>query len=143
MKLIKTGKAKRLAIETVPEVVEEKPKKKKSSGNKLPSNEYKDEINPIEVPINESGKLVVSVKRGGEFGLPKVDIRFYSTTEVYTGFTKKGVNFDLVLLPDLIKALIQATTECYKEGLYEEFEGTEEYERMKEAEENQKEFDEV
>lgn len=143
MKLIKTGKAKRLAIETVPEVVEEKPKKKKSSGNKLPSDEYKDEINPIEVPINESGKLVVSVKRGGEFGLPKVDIRFYSTTEVYTGFTKKGVNFDLILLPDLIKALMHATAECYEEGLYEEFEGTEAYERLIRDEENQKEFDEV
>lgn len=148
MKLIKTGKSKRLAIETVPEVVvpevveEVKPKKKKS-GNKLPSDEYRDEITPIDVPINESGKIVVSVKRGGEFGLPKVDIRFYSTTEVYTGFTKKGVNFDLVLLPDLIKALMHATTECYEEGLYEEFEGTEEYERMKEVEESIKDFDEV
>lgn len=122
MKLIKTGKAKRLAIETaVPEVVEEKPKKKKSSGNKLPSDEYKDEITPIDIPLNESGKLVVSVKRGGELGLPKVDIRFFSTTEVYTGFTKKGINFDLYILPELMRVLESVSDEVEDKGLYDDF----------------------
>lgn len=128
MKLLK-GKAKKLnVIEEEVTPVKEEPKKKKSSGNKLPSDEYKDEITPIEIPLSESGKLVVSVKRGGELGLPKVDIRFYATTEVYTGFTKKGVNIDLSVLPDLRAALESAHEQCAEKGLYEDFESEEEEE---------------
>lgn len=102
-------------------VVEEKPRKN-TKGNKLPPDEYRDEIPPKEIVLDDNGKLVISVKRGGEYGLPRVDIRFYATTEVYTGFTKKGVNFDLNYLPDLLEILNDVSDEVDEKGLFEEFE---------------------
>ena len=88
-------------------------KKKKE----LPADVYKDEIEPIELEIDETRKFVVSVKRGGEFGLPMCDIRQFQTTELYTGFTKKGVNFPIELLPDLIEILHVAYGACEEKEL--------------------------
>ena len=103
-------------------VEEEKKPRKSTKGNKLPSDEYRDEIPPKEIVLDDNGKLVISVKRGGEDGLPRVDIRFYATTEVYTGFTKKGINFDLNYLPDLLEILNDVSDEVDEKGLFEEFE---------------------
>lgn len=115
---------KRLSHRTRVSVIEEnKPEKsRKSNKNLLPSDEYKDEIPPVEVPIDSNGKLIVSVKRGGEMGLPKVDIRYFSTTPECTGFTKKGVNFDLDILPLLKSVLCDVIIDCDEKGLFEEFE---------------------
>lgn len=96
--------------------------RKSCKDNKLPSDEYKDEIEPIEIKLDDTGKLVISVKRGGEFGLPKVDIRLFATTEVYTGFTKKGINFNLDKLPKLKAILCDVIEECDEKGLFEDFE---------------------
>lgn len=93
----------------------EQEKKKKT----LPPDTYKDEIEPIEVVIDESRKFIFSVKRGGEFGLPCVDFRQYSTTEAYTGFTKKGVNFPLEYLCDIIDALQSVQESCEEKGIQE------------------------
>lgn len=105
----------------VQEEVKEKKQHKSCKDNLLPPDEYRDEIDPVEIPLNENGKLVISVKRGGEFGLPKVDIRFFAT-EVYTGFTKKGVNFDLDKLPKLKAILCDVIDECDEKKLFEDFE---------------------
>lgn len=75
----------------------------KASTKKLPPDEYKEEIPAEEVYVDETRKIVVSVKRGGEDGLPMVDVRQFQMSEVYTGFTKKGINIPLSLLPDLIQ----------------------------------------
>lgn len=91
-------------------------KTSKSEG-RLPPDEYKDEIEPKEIVLDENGKLVISVKRGGEYGLPCVDIRHYVTTERFTGFTRKGVNFPLELLLELIDALREVSDECDRKGL--------------------------
>lgn len=99
-------------IEEVPE-----PKKEERKVSALPPDDYKDEIEPKEIEIDENGKLVISVKRGGEFGLPHVDIRHYVTTERYTGFTRKGVNFPLELLLELLESLKDAYDECERKGL--------------------------
>ena len=109
-----------LKTKEVESVVEEKPRKS-TKGNKLPPDEYRDEIEPVEIPLDSKGKLVVSVKRGGEYGLPKVDIRFYATTDVFTGFTKKGVNFNLDRLPQLKSVLCDVIEECDEKGLFEDF----------------------
>lgn len=106
----------------VTEVEEPKKTRKSCKDNKLPPDEYKDEIEPIEIKLDDTGKLVISVKRGGEFGLPKVDIRFFATTEVYTGFTKKGVNFNLDKLPKLKAILCDVIEECDEKGLFGDFE---------------------
>lgn len=103
-------------------IVESKPEPKKEEKTKepyreLPPDEYKDEIPPKEIPIDETGKLVISVKRGGEYGLPHVDIRHFVTTERFTGFTKKGINFPLEFLYELMDLLRDVSDECERKGL--------------------------
>lgn len=99
-------------------IVEKAPEVKKEEKSKLlPPDDYEDEITPKELVLDESGKLVISVKRGGYYGLPHVDIRHYATTERFTGFTKKGVNFPLEVLYDLIDLLHEVSDECDQKGL--------------------------
>ncbi len=125
MKLL-TKRAKELMKSMKPvEVKQEKPERK-SHKNELPSDEYKDLVPPIEIPLDENGKIVISVKRGGEFGLPRCDIRFYATTDVYTGFTKKGINFDLDKLLDLTSELVMLEDQCDELNLFDEFKVEEE-----------------
>lgn len=94
---------------------------KKSAKNSLPSDEYKDEIQPATIPIDDTADIVVSVKRGGEYGLPRVDIRLFSKTDVYTGFTNKGITLDLDKLPQLKAVLCDVIDECEDKRLFEEF----------------------
>lgn len=94
-----------------------KPEKKETKKKDLPADVYKDEIEPIDLEIDETRKFVISVKRGGEFGLPMCDVRQYQTTDLYTGFTKKGINFPIELLPDLIELLQVAYGECEEKKL--------------------------
>ncbi|MBR5199422.1 MAG: hypothetical protein IKW20_06295 [Bacteroidales bacterium] len=101
----------------VPEKSQKPEKEKKSS--KLPPDAYKDEIEPIELEVDDTRKFVLSVKRGGEFGLPMCDVRQYQTTELYTGFTKKGINFPIELLPDLIELLQEVYQACEEKSLIE------------------------
>lgn len=117
---MKVLKRKGLLKNKVEEVEEKKPRKS-NKGNKLPPDEYKDEIPPKEIVLDENGKLVISLKRGGEDGLPRVDIRYFATTDIYTGFTKKGVNFDLNYLTDLMEVLNDVFDEADEKELFEEF----------------------
>lgn len=110
-------------VETAkPEPKKEEKKKSSKPKKELPADIYKDEIEPIDLEIDETRKFVISVKRGGEFGLPMCDVRQYQTTDLYTGFTKKGINFPIELLPDLIELLQVAYGECEEKGLTEETE---------------------
>ncbi|MBR5215336.1 MAG: hypothetical protein IKV80_03830 [Bacteroidales bacterium] len=107
-------------IQRTPIVEEKKPevkKEEKKQYRELPPDEYKDEIPPRELELDETNKLVISVKRGGEYGLPHVDIRHYVTTERFTGFTKKGVNFPLEFLYELLDTLHDVSDECDRKGL--------------------------
>lgn len=103
-------------VETAPEPKREEKQEKKSKID-LISDEYKDEIEPRELQVDETTKLVISVKRGGDYGLPHVDIRHYVTTERFTGFTKKGVNFPLEFLYELMDLLHEVSDECDRKGL--------------------------
>ena len=100
-------------------IVEEKkkPEPVKEEKRQLPPDEYTDEIEPKEIILDDTGKLVISVKRGGDYGLPHVDIRHYVTTERFTGFTKKGVNFPLEFLYELTDLLREVSDECDRKGL--------------------------
>lgn len=103
-------------VEKASEPKKEEKKEKKSSYD--PSlDEYKDEIPPKELKLDETGKLVISVKRGGDYGLPCVDIRHYVHTERFTGFTKKGINFPLEFLYELMDLLHDVSDECDRKGL--------------------------
>ena len=105
-------------VEKAPEPKKEPPKKEeKKSRLELLPDDYKDEVTPREIVLDESGKLIISVKRGGDYGLPHVDIRHYATTERFTGFTKKGVNFPLEFLYELMDLLHEVSDECDRKGL--------------------------
>lgn len=88
----------------------------------LPPDEYEDEFPPKEIILDEGNKLVLSCKRDLEMGIPRIDIRHFITTERYTGFTKKGVNFSLEFLCELVDTLTEMSDECEKKGLFEEVE---------------------
>lgn len=119
--MLKLKKKKGLLSTSTEEVKEEKTTKKTSAKkeNKLPSDEYKDEFEPLELYVNEDRKLILSVKREPDLGLPCADIRQFMTTEKYTGFTKKGINFPIELLPDLIEELENLYEKCEEKGLLE------------------------
>jgi len=105
-------------IKTVAEVPEKSQKaEKEKKFSKLPSDAYRDEFEPLELEVDETRKFVLSVKRGGEFGLPMCDIRQFQTTEVYTGFTKKGINFPIEMLPDLIEQMQEIYKKCVESEL--------------------------
>ena len=99
--------------------------------NALGSDEYKDLIPAREVILNAKNKLVISVKRGGKNGLPRVDIRLFVTSDHFSDFTKKGVNFDLSHLPELKAIMCDVIEECSDlngANLFDEFEDEEEEE---------------
>lgn len=112
-------KRKMLGADTPKETPKEE-KKNKTSKSKLPPDEYKDEIEPIDIYVDETRKFVISVKRGGELGLPMCDLRQFQTTDLYSGFTKKGINLPIELLPDLIEVLQTAYEQCEEKGLLED-----------------------
>lgn len=97
---------------------EEKKTRKKNNEGKLPPDTYKDEITPLELEVDENRKFVLSVKRGGDDGLLMCDIRQFNTTEMYTGFTKKGITFPTELLLDLMELLQEVHSECEEKELF-------------------------
>ena len=83
MKILKPKKV----VKSVTEEVE-KPKRV------IEDEEYPDLLDKKELVLGESNKLVFSVARGGEYGLPMIDIRHYVDTKKYSGPTKKAVITD-------------------------------------------------
>ena len=114
---------KKLVVEEPKEEVKE-PKKKKSSGNKLPSDSYKPLLPPNRILVREfpqknsakMGKLYVeiSVKRYGEddVNAPEVYLQMYQETDFYTGYRKGGSHFPLESLYDIIDLLSELSEEC-------------------------------
>ena len=86
---------------------------------KLPPDEYRDEIPSKKIEVDDTRHIIVSVKRGGEDGLPCLDVRWYQTTDVYTGFTKRGINIPVEYLPELLQVLNDSLEECEAKGLIE------------------------
>ena len=97
-------------------------KVQKKNKKDLPPDTYKPLMDASELVIDESRKFVFNVQRGGEEGLPCVDIRTFQTTEAYTGFTRKGINFPLEMLPDVIRILEEVCEEADGKKLFDEFE---------------------
>lgn len=75
-------------VAQVPEVVK---KERKEVVSKLPPDIYHQLLEDVYLPIDDTTKLVFQVVRGGEYGLPVVDVRVYRDTPKFTGFTKKGI----------------------------------------------------
>lgn len=80
---------------------------------------YKDCIEKKELQLNESTKLVFSVRRkDDDLGLPWVDIRIYVSSPEYTGFTKKGISFPLERLEEFQEVIEKIDSECDEKGVY-------------------------
>ena len=120
---------KKLVVDEPKEEVKE-PKKKKSSGNKLPSDSYKPLLPPKRILVrefpqkntNKMGKLYVeiSVKRYGEdeVNAPEVYLQMYQESEFYTGYRKGGSHFPLESLYDIIDLLSELSEECDEHNIY-------------------------
>lgn len=119
LKPIKRQPLLKVAANTPEKSQKSQKEEKKQKSNKLPPDAYKDEFTPLELEVDDTRKFVLSVKRGGEFGLPMCDVRQYQTTELFTGFTKKGINFPIELLPDLIELLQEVYNACEEKSLIE------------------------
>lgn len=120
---------KKLVVDEPKEEVKE-PKKKSSSGNKLPSDSYKPLLPPKRILVREfpqknttkMGKLYVeiSVKRYGEdeVNAPEVYLQMYQETDFYTGYRKGGSHFPLESLYDIIDLLTEVSEECDEHHIY-------------------------
>ena len=111
MKILIPGGAKNTPI------VQEKASKEEKGGNKLPPDTYKKIIEGMELKCTDHMKLCFSVSRKGDDGLPHVDIREFAMTEVYTGMTKKGINFNIEYLDEIIGILQAISMQCESKGL--------------------------
>ena len=81
--------------------------------------EYTDCIDKKELQLNETTKLVFSVRRkNDDIGLPYVDIRIFINSSEYTGPTKKGINFALERLNEFQKLVEEINAECDEKGVY-------------------------
>lgn len=93
----------KLVVTTLKPTTKGKEKTKTQGTSKLPSDKYTPMIEPVELQISDTAKLVFSVSRMGADGLPHLDIRTHVETEQYTGPTKKGINFDVEMLLDFME----------------------------------------
>ena len=81
--------------------------------------EYMDCIKKKVLQLNESTKLIFSVRRkDDDLGLPWVDIRIYVSSPEYTGFTKKGISFPLERLEEFREIVEGIDSECDEKGVY-------------------------
>lgn len=84
---------------------EEKPKSKKNI-------DYVKVIEDIELYIADGIKLVFSVSQKDEESPCHVDVRTWVEGEKYTGPTKKGINFNIEYLDEVIEVLKTLNKEC-------------------------------
>jgi hypothetical protein len=95
------------------------PEKKPRSNRKMQPDIYRhDEFDPVQIIVDENSKLHFSVKRGGDLGLPRIDIRHYMTTQMFEGFTQKGINIPIEMIPNIIETLQWIDSVCRLKGLY-------------------------
>jgi metal-dependent HD superfamily phosphatase/phosphodiesterase len=114
-------------VEPKPEVVKKevkvtkKDKKEVASEpvrhQKLPPDKYAPLIENRELQVTDNMKLVFSVSRAGDEGLPHIDIRTFITSEAYTGMTKKGINFPMEFLQDFKEIINDIDEECEEKGI--------------------------
>jgi len=112
-----------LVLKAVPPKKEEPAAKRNTkSENTLPSDEYRNEFEPLELVISKSTKIVFSVARNGDLGLPHFDVRLFATTDRYSGPTKQGINLSVDKLLDFSAIIQDLVDKCDDYGFFEEFE---------------------
>lgn len=79
---------------------------------------YKQLISPMELELSADEKIVISVQRAGELGLPQVDIRVYDCEK--RSYTKKGLGVPLEAFLPLLMLLTSAANQANAKGLFDE-----------------------
>jgi metal-dependent HD superfamily phosphatase/phosphodiesterase len=92
-------------------------KSQSKTTKELPPDTYKPMVKERELQIADNAKLVFSVARKGDDGLPHIDIRLHVTSEQYTGLTKKGINFDCEYLLDFQEIIDSINKELDEKGV--------------------------
>lgn len=89
-----------------------KAQEKTSKMSRIPD-EYREEIPTKFMSIGDGdSRLVFTVQRQGEFGLPHLDIRKFVKTPKYEGPTKSGINIPLESLVEMLDILNHIKDEC-------------------------------
>lgn len=87
----------------------------------LPSDEYLPLFPNTEMELSDTLKIVFQCRRGGEYGLPLVDIRLFTDTPNYTGFTKKGFSMPADRLQEFIDKAYEVLDSIEDRKLLDEF----------------------
>ena len=100
---------------------------KEEKHKELPPDEYKTEVTKT-IPLSDANTLYLQVKRSGEFGLPVVDLRIFTQTKNYIGFTKKGFVIPVNLFANFITTCWDVNDEIESRGLISEYDEDEDSE---------------
>jgi hypothetical protein len=103
--MLKLKRKLRASTMMAPSAAQERKPVKKRERNTLPSDAYRDEIEPVQIDCDEYSKVSVAVKRRGEYGLAYLDLRHWQTTSVYTGFTQRALTIPVAQIGNLIETL--------------------------------------
>lgn len=118
--MLKSKKLKpRLNVKRALDMEKEAPKAESKKKTKF-EDKYTPEFDPVEVVMSDKYKLILTVQRDNENGLLELDIRTYQTTDLYTGFTKKGVRVPLEKVANLESAVYDILEKCEEHDLMEE-----------------------
>lgn len=103
--------------EVAPQKTTPAPKKEKAVKESKEDKYNQPEFDPIITNVNEYTDLHFEVRRMYELGLPHLDIRHWSITDVYKGPSKKAVTIPVEKIQEVIDLLTRIKAECEKRDL--------------------------
>lgn len=114
MKLVAIPRAKKATIAKGKKVTENEVKVTPKADT-----HYESVVKPVILQVSDEMKLVISVKKDNksEDSTTRIDIRQYITTDFYTGYTKKGINFPIELFDEFRELLEEVNNACEKKGV--------------------------
>lgn len=110
---------KRVKLKTVKvKTVENEVKVKKLS-------DYKDDYTCMTgtkiVNLDKDTDLHLTIKRGGEYGLPELQVREFKCTKTFKGVTKRGIDIPLNVLEEVSDLLVRFFDDVEEKGYINEY----------------------
>lgn len=69
--------------------------------------DYPDMIDPVEVRVSDDTSIKITIKRGGDFGLPQLEVREWKDTAKFSGYTKRGIAVPCSVLEEFSDAVVK------------------------------------
>lgn len=82
---------------------------------------YDDLIGNKIVNVDETTDFHISIKRGGEYGLPELQVREFKQTKTFQGITKRGIDIPLNVLEEVSDLLVKLFDEVEEKGYINEY----------------------